>query len=590
MALDGIVLHFLTDELRKALIGSQILKINQPEKEELNLILRQDRSQYRLLLSADASMPRLYLTAESKENPAVPSAFVMLLRKYLQNGKIVNISQAGSERILTFHISHYNEMGDLSEKRLLIEIMGRHSNIILIDENDKILDSIKRIGAHISSVREVYPGKLYVLPPAQKKVSPQAIGSFSDFTALLQAADGHSLQEKIMHSLTGFSPLLADWLCRSGECDGNALFTSLTPDKAAKLYQSFQALTEEMAAHSGKPYVILSADGQYQDFHTTLALRPAGYFLPFDSLSDLLDVFFVTKAKQSRMHQRSADLRKLLQNLLERCAKKLDLQEQQLKDTQNMDKFQLKGELLMAYQYQLPEKADKVTVFNYHTNQEQELSLDPTKTIQENAKSSFEKYNKKKRTQAAVSEQLTKTRQELAHLESIAYTVESAERFEDLQAIRQELQDAGYVKKSSGKIAAGKKAPKKAKITSFPPHHYLSDEGFHFYVGRNNEQNEELSLRFAGNNDWWFHAKGIPGSHVIVKTAGKELSDTGFEQAAALAAYYSKGRESSKVEVDYTKAKELNKPNGSPLGYVIYHQNYSMVIAPGTAGLTKIEN
>lgn len=589
MALDGIVLNYLTHELKETLTGSQILKINQPEKDELNLILRQDRRQYRLLLSADAGMPRLYLTAEAKENPAAPSAFVMLLRKYLQNGKIIDISQADSERILTFHISHYNEMGDLSEKRLLIEIMGRHSNIILIDENDKVLDSIKRIGAHISSVREVYPGRLYVLPPAQNKVSPQSVGSLSDFTALLQAADGHALQDKIMHSFTGFSPLLADWLCCAGGCEGSALFDSLTSADLSKLYQSFQALNEEMTAHSGQPYVILNADGQYQDFHTSLMLRPNGRFLPFDTLSELLDIFFVTKAKQSRMHQRSADLRKLLQNLLERCAKKLDLQEQQLKDTKNMEKFQLKGELLMAYQYQLPEKAEKVTVFNYHTNQEQELTLDPAKTVQENAKASFEKYNKKKRTQAAVSEQLTKTRQELAHLESIAYSVESAESFEDLQAIRQELQNAGYVKKSSGKTA-GKKAPKKAKITGLAPHHYLSDEGFHFYVGRNNEQNEELSLRFAGNNDWWFHAKGIPGSHVIVKTAGRELSDRAFEQAAALAAYYSKGRESSKVEVDYTKAKELNKPNGSPLGYVIYHQNYSMVIAPGTAGLTKVES
>ena len=590
MALDGIVLNYLTHELKQTLTGSQILKINQPEKEELNLIMRQDRRQYRLLLSADAGMPRLYLTAEAKENPAAPSAFVMLLRKYLQNGKIIDISQAGSERILTFHISHYNEMGDLSEKRLLIEIMGRHSNIILIDEHDKVLDSIKRIGAHISSVREVYPGQPYVLPPTQNKVSPEAIATFSDFTAVLQAANGHALHDKIMCSFTGFSPLLADWLCRAGECEGSALFDSLTPAELSKLYQSFQALNEEIAAHSGRPYVILNGDGQYQDFHTSLALRPNGSFLPFDNLSELLDIFFVTKAKQSRMHQRSADLRKLLQNLLERCAKKLDLQEQQLKDTQNMDKFQLKGELLMAYQYQLPEKAEKVTVFNYHTNQEQELTLDPAKTVQENAKLSFEKYNKKKRTQAAVSQQLAKTRQELTHLESIAYSVESAESFEDLQAIRQELQNAGYVKKSAVKAAPGKKPPKKAKITGLPPHHYLSAEGFHFYVGRNNEQNEELSLRFAGNNDWWFHAKGIPGSHVIVKTAGRELSDQAFEQAAALAAYYSKGRESSKVEVDYTKAKELNKPNGSPLGYVIYHQNYSMVIAPSISDLTKTES
>ncbi|MDO4764453.1 MAG: NFACT RNA binding domain-containing protein [Eubacteriales bacterium] len=589
MALDGIVLKYMVQELKDCLIGSQILKINQPEKEELSLILRQNRQQYRLLLSADAGMPRLYLTEEVKENPTTPSAYVMLLRKYLQNGKIVDISQPGTERIINFHVSHYNEMGDLSEKRLVIEIMGRHSNIILIDENDKILESIKRIGANISSVREVYPGKTYVLPPAQDKVSPPEVKSFEEYRQILSLAGGNSLLDKIMKSFTGISPLLADWLCQSAGFDGSLLFETLNESDVQRLYHSFEKLKTEVETNSGKAYVILNKDNQYQDFHTCLCLRPQGNFKEFNTLSELLDSFYVTKSKQSRMHQRSADLRKLLQNLLERCAKKLDLQEQQLKDTKNMEKFQLKGELLMAYQYQLPEKAEKVKVFNYYSNEEQELHLDPTKTIQENAKLCFEKYNKKKRTQIAVTEQLEKTKQELAHLQSISYNVESAESFEDFQIIRKELQDSGYIKKSAVKATPGKKPPKKMKITALPPYHYVSEEGFHFYVGRNNEQNEELALRFANNNDWWFHVKGIPGSHVIVKLTGTELSDKGFEQAAALAAYYSKGREQKKVEVDYTKVKELNKPNGSPLGYVIYHQNYSMVIHPSIEGLTRVE-
>ncbi|RRD95719.1 fibronectin/fibrinogen-binding protein [Clostridiales bacterium COT073_COT-073] len=589
MALDGIVLHYMVGELKEKLIGSQILKINQPEKEELNIILRQNRQQYRLLLSADAGMPRLYLTDEAKENPATPSAYVMLLRKYLQNGKIIDITQAGTERIIQFHISHYNEMGDLSEKRLIIEIMGRHSNIILIDEHDKILESIKRIGANISSVREVYPGKSYVLPPAQNKISPLDINSFDNFTQILAKADGHSLLDKVMKSLTGVSPLLADWLCQAAGYDGSLLFETLTDADLNNIYQKLRQLNTEITGQTGRPYIIINADGQYRDFHTCLCLRPNGNFQESESLSALLDTFYVTKSKQTRLHQRSADLRKLLQNLTERCAKKLDLQEQQLKDTKNMDKFQIKGELLMAYQYQLPEKAEKVTVFNYYTDKEQELTLDPAKTVQENAKLCFEKYNKKKRTQIAVSQQLEKTKLEMAHLESIAYAVESAENFEDFQAIRKELQDAGYIKKSGIKLIHGKKMPKKQKNIGLPPYHYVSDEGFHFYVGRNNEQNEELALRFANNNDWWFHVKGIPGSHVIVKLTGTELSDRGFEQAAALAAYYSKGREHKKVEVDYTKVKELNKPNGSPLGYVIYHQNYSMVISPGLEGLTRID-
>lgn len=589
MALDGIVLKYMVRELKQTLSGGQILKINQPEKEELNIIIRQGKQQYRLLLSAEAGMPRLYLTEEAKENPTTPSAYVMLLRKYLQNGKILDIRQLGSERIISFHISHYTEMGDLAEKLLIIEVMGRHSNIILIDEQDKILESIKRIGANISSVREVYPGKSYELPPSQNKVDPEQINDFKQFATTLSQSEGHSLLDKIMKSLTGFSPLLADWLCQAAEYDGSLLFETLNVSDLEKIYHHFTDLLEEIASGSGQPYIILDKDGNYRDFHTTLALRPAISVLTYNSLSELLDSFFVTKAKQSRMSQRSADLRKLIQNLIERCAKKLDLQEQQLKDTLNMEKFKIKGELLMAYQYQLPEKADKVTVFNYYTDKEQELSLDGIKTVSENAKICFEKYGKKKRTQAAVSEQLEKTKQELSHLQSIAYNVESAESYEDFEIIRKELQEAGYIKKSVQKTVKGKKPPKKQKINALPPHHYVSEEGFHFYVGRNNEQNEELALRFANNNDWWFHVKGIPGSHVIVKLTGTVLSDKGFEQAAALAAYYSKGKDHKKVEVDYTKVKELNKPNGSPLGYVIYHQNYSMVITPSIEGLSKVE-
>lgn len=589
MALDGIVLHHMVQELNHTLEGCQILKINQPEKEELNLVLRQGKQQYRLLLSADAGMPRLYLTQEAKENPATPSAYVMLLRKYLQNGKILKISQFGSERIISFHISHYTEMGDLAEKRLIIEIMGRHSNIILVDEQDKILESIKRIGANISSVREVYPGKTYVLPPSQGKVDPLSMSDEKHFVDTLLQAQGNTLLDKVMKSFVGLSPLLADWLCQKTGLDGSNLMESYPASDFHLLYLTFQKLQQEMLQNSSAPYIITDSEGNYRDFHTSMVLRPEGYYLAYSSLSELLDTFYITKAKQSRMHQRSADLRKLLQNLIERCSKKLDLQEQQLRDTQNMEKFKVKGELLMAYQYQLPEKAEKVTVYNYYTEKDQELTLDASKTISENAKLCFEKYNKKKRTQIAVTEQLTKSRQELAHLLSISYNVENAEQYEDFEIIRTELQDAGYIKKSAARPIKGKKPLKKPKIKALPPYHYVSEEGFHFYVGRNNEQNEELALRFANNNDWWFHAKGIAGSHVIVKLTGTELSDKGFEQAASLAAYYSKGKEQKKVEVDYTKVKELNKPNGSPLGYVIFHQNYSIVVRPSVDGLTRIE-
>ena len=356
MALDGIVLNHMVQELRQTLVGSQILKINQPEKEELNLILRQGKQQYRLLLSADAGMPRLYLTEEAKENPVTPSAYVMLLRKYLQNGKIVTIRQYGSERIISFHISHYTELGDLAEKRLIIEVMGRHSNIILVDEQDKILESIKRIGANISSVREVYPGKTYVLPPAQNKIEPQIIADRQEFLATLKQAEGNSLLDKVMKSFIGFSPLLADWLCIRAGLDGSLLFESLSAGEIEKMYPHFQQLQQEIRNHAGKPYILSDANGNYRDFHTSLVLRPKGIYKEYANLSQLLDIFFVTKAKQSRMSQRSADLRKLLQNLIERCSKKLDLQEQQFKDTQNMEKFKIRGELLMAYQYQLPER------------------------------------------------------------------------------------------------------------------------------------------------------------------------------------------------------------------------------------------
>lgn len=595
MAFDGVTIANVVSELRRELIGGRLNKIAQPEEDELLLTVKTPTGQRRLFLSANASLPLLYLTETNKPSPMTAPVFCMLLRKHLQNGRITDITQPGLERIVNIRIEHLDEMGDLRHKTLVIEIMGKHSNIIFCNDDNTIIDSIKRISAAVSSVREVLPGKPYFIPATQEKLDPLS----TDFTAFKQvlSAKPQPVFKALYGSYTGFSPILAQELCFEAGVDGERPTAALDEAGYESLYASFSgciaAIKEEhfcptIGYQYGSPAEFsalpLTMYGEKMD---NAAARSAEdrkklphYQVSFPSMSTLLEHYYAEKNTLTRIRQKSADLRRVVQTALERNVKKYDLQLRQMKDTEKRDTYRIYGELLNTYGYSAAPGDKSIRVLNYYTNEEIEIPLDPTKTATENAKRYFEKYNKYKRTFEALSELTEEVKAEIEHLESILASLDIALHEEDLVEIKEELIAGGYIRRKSGS--------KKVKVTS-KPFHYLSSDGFHIYVGKNNFQNDELTFKFATGNDWWFHAKKMPGSHVVVKMGNAtELPDRTFEEAARLAAYYSKGREQEKVEIDYIQKKHVKKPAGAKPGFVVYYTNYSMAIDSDISGITAV--
>ncbi|MGN0335064.1 MAG: NFACT family protein [Lachnospiraceae bacterium] len=568
MAFDGITIANIVKELNTVLLGGRIGKIAQPEKDELLLTIKSASGSYRLLISASASLPLIYLTETNKPGPMTAPGFCMLLRKHIGGGRIIGIEQPGLERIIRFHIEHLDEMGDLCRKTLIAEIMGKHSNIIFCDEDNRIIDSIKHVSLQMSSVREVLPGRQYFIPVTQNKADPFDL-SFESFRELIHSKST-KLPKTIYTSYTGISPVIANEIVhRSGlfeEMSGN----SLSETELLHLYKTFSYLMEDVTSGSFMPQIIYSEDGPIEYASLPLTMYQDYRKESFDSISLLLENYYASRNTVTRIRQRSSDLRRVVQTSLDRNRKKYDLQLKQLKDTEKRDTYRVYGELLNTYGYGAAPGARSLEALNYYTNETIIIPLDPQLSATENAKKYFEKYNKAKRTHEAVTGLLQETSDEIRHLESISNSLDIALSEEDLTPIKEELTDYGYIRR---KYTKGKKP----KITS-KPFHFISSDGFHIYVGKNNLQNEELTFKFATGNDWWFHAKGVPGSHVIVKAEGAEIPDRTFEEAGRLAAYYSQARGNDKVEIDYIQKKQIRKPNGGKPGFVVYYTNYSMVI------------
>ncbi|MTK08542.1 MAG: fibronectin/fibrinogen-binding protein [Hungatella sp.] len=572
MAFDGIVMANLTAEMKDRLEGGKISKIAQPEKDELLFTVKNQKNTWKLLISASASLPLVYFTENNKQSPLTAPNFCMLLRKHIGNGRIMRISQPGLERILCMEIEHLDELGDRRTKKLMIEIMGKHSNIIFCNEEDMILDSIKHISAQVSSIREVLPGRKYFIPQTMDKKDPLTITEEEFISTIRHAAA--PVQKSLYLNLTGISPIIGHELCHLASIDGDHSANELSETELLHLYRMFSFMIEDIKKGSFKPNIVYKNEEPVEFAAVSLTCYEGSEYeaKTFESISTLLETYYASKNAVTRIRQKSVDLRKIVQTALERNYKKYDLQEKQLKDTEKKDKYKVYGELLNTYGYELTGGEKKLTCLNYYTNEELTIPLDDQLSARENAQKYFDKYNKLKRTFEAVTGQISETRQEIDHLESISAALDIALLEEDLVQIKEELMEYGYVKhRRSG--------DKKPKVTS-KPFHYISSDGFHMYVGKNNYQNEELTFKVASGNDWWFHAKGIPGSHVIVKSEGKELPDRTFEEAGALAAYYSKGRENDKVEIDYIQKKQIKKVAGAAPGFVIYHTNYSMVAEP----------
>lgn len=573
MAFDGIVISNLSYELHSNLVGGRISKISMPEENELIFTIKNNAKTYRLFMSASASLPLIYLTDINKPAPKVAPAFLMLLRKYIGSAKITNIFQMGLERILCFELEHLNELGDLSRKKMYVEIMGKHSNIIFTDENNKIIDSIKRISANMSSLREVLPGREYFLPKELQKKELLNI-ELKEFTEILKSKE-YPLSKSIYMNFAGISPLIAEEIIIRASLSSQSSCVSLSELEYTHLFHTIENLLEDINTHNFNPNIIYKGEEALEFSSIRLfSYKSESYNeVDYTSVSKMLYDYYYAREVFLLNRQKSFDLRKIVNTALERASKKYDLQEKQLQDADKKDIYRVYGDLLNTYGYSLKGGESSFTAENfYDNNNEITIPLDKNKSAKENAKKYYDKYAKLSRTTKALSEEILKTKSDIEHLQSIQTALEVSSDDESLSQIRQELVDFGYIKKHS--------SSKKQKITSHP-YHYISSDGYDIYVGKNNYQNEELTFKVATGNDWWFHAKGIPGSHVILKSNNEEeLPDRAYEEAASLAAFYSKAKDADKVEVDYIQKKNIKKVAGAAPGFVIYHSNWSMVVTP----------
>lgn len=589
MSFDGTVVAGITHELKSQLTGGYITKIAQPEKDALVLTIKNNRTQYKLFLSANASLPLAYITEENRKSPLTAPNFCMLLRKHLGSAKILDISQPGLERIIRIKTEHLDEMGDLSVKHLVIELMGKYSNIILLDNEEKVLDSIKHISMLVSSVREILPGKNYFVPSQEGRINPLEadIGYFTDIIA----AKPISIGKAIYTSLTGFSPQLANEICVLSGLDADQSTASLNSDNISTLFNHFQKFISFIKNGEFTPTIYYGTNLVPKAFAAfSLSIYSDMESKSFSDLSSLLEEFYNSKDKTDRIRQKSTDLRKLINNAISRTANKLDIFAKQLRDTENRDKFRIYGELITTYGYQANDGDKVLSCIDYYSDKKVNINLDTTIPVMANAKKYFDKYARLKRTYEAVLVQQEEAQAELNHLESIKISLDIAENEEDLAEIRKELENSGYAKKTA---ISGKKG--KAKEAKGTPLHFISSDGFDIYVGKNNIQNDYLTFKLASNNDWWFHAKKCAGSHVLLVTNGKEVPDRAFEEAGKLAVHYSSVNTSSlpsgdgtKYEVDYVQKKEVKKPNGAKPGFVVYYTNYSLTADSDISGLKQI--
>ena len=577
MAFDGITVACMAHELNKNLAGGRISKIAQPETDELLLTVKSQAGNFRLLLSASASLPLVYLTASNKPSPLTAPNFCMLLRKHISGGRIVSVTQPSLERVLRFEIEHLDEMGDLCRKYLVVEIMGKYSNIIFCSDQDQIIDSIKHVSAQISSVREVLPGRPYFIPETQEKEDPLTLSEGSFVSAVYSNAA--KLSKALYTSLTCISPVAAEEIVSRASLDSDRAANSYEPEELIHLYRTFRRYLEPLTEGAYEPSIYYDGKTPVEFSCLPLSIYDNCRREVYPTISEVLETYYAEKNALTRIRQKSTDLRRIVQTALERNVKKYDLQAKQLKDTEKREKYRVYGELINTYGYNVKPGSKSFQALNYYTGEEITIPLDPQIPVQDNAKKYFDKYGKLKRTCEAVTTLLKETGDEIEHLKSIQTSLDIALQEEDLAQIREELVQSGYIhKRPSGN--------KKVKITS-RPFHYISSDGFDMYVGKNNLQNDELTFQFAKGGDWWFHAKGAPGSHVIVQTNGQELPDRTYEEAARLAAYYSSNRNAEKVEIDYIEKKHVKKPNGAKPGFVVYYTNYSMMIDSDISGIRQ---
>ncbi|MGF7057293.1 Rqc2 family fibronectin-binding protein [Brassicibacter mesophilus] len=589
MSLDGIVVKSITDELQSLIIDGKIDKIYQPEQDEIVLNIRNKGENFKLLMSASSNNPRIYITQSSKINPTNPPMFCMLLRKHLQGGKIISIHQPSLERILKIGIQNLDELGIMTTKELVIELMGKHSNIILIEkESKKIIDSIKRIPLSVSSVRQVLPGLEYKLPPSQDKFNPIEInkGKFCDI--LPSSIKPIQVYKYLYSTFIGLSPLIAKEICYNANIEDTKDINLLTEKEINNLYASFKKIYDAVKNSKFTPIMIKSKNGFDVIAFSSVVLSQYGN-LPiekYNSVSCLLEDFYNIRDKMDRIKQKSTDLRKLVSNKYERALNKLAKQKDELIQANKREKYKIYGDLITANMYRIERKQSEIELENYYSQnlEKVKIKLNPSLSPSQNAQKYYKKYNKLKNAHEVVSEQLIKTQEEVQYFENILLSLDNCTELNELDEIREELQNEGYIKRS---VSKNKK--KDSKSHTSRPHHFISTDGCEIFVGKNNKQNDYLTLKIANKEDLWMHTKDIPGSHVIIKSKNNTIPESSIIEGALLAAYYSKAKMSSNVPIDYTERKNVKKPNGAKPGMVIYDYYNTIYVTPESEVVNKIK-
>ena len=582
MALDGALLRQIKHELEGCLIGSRVDKIHQFSREEMVFVLRlrepaaDGARSAKLYLSAGADSPRLHLTSSSFENPKSPPMFCMLMRKHLGSAKLLEIRQVGLDRILHLIFETRNEMGDLIELTVAIEIMGRHSNIILIDENGRVIDSIKRIDDTMSSVRPILPGVRYTLPPAQDKLdlitsTPEQIEQ-----RLVEGKDT-PLSKALLAAVQGVSPIVCREVANYVFVGDDRVISEMTPDHFDRLRFFLSRLISMARDYTGTPTSVIDSRKKPMDF-SFLDIHQYGgsmFTRTYDSYSQLLDDFYTQRDNIQRMRHRSSDLLKVLANTADRIARKLSLQQKELEDCSDRETWKIYGDLISANLYSIQKGDRTARLINFYDEAQGEviIPLDPRKTPAQNAQKYYGEYRKADTAEKKLRELIEEGQQEAVYIDSVFDALTRAQTNDELTAIRTELAEQGYLRKKGS-------AGKKGKEPKLAPKRYRSDDGFTILVGRNNVQNDQLTLKDARGRDYWFHTKNIPGSHTIVISDGQEVPDSTLHQAAILAAVNSKAAESSQVPVDYTLIKNVKKPRSAKPGMVIYVSYQTAYVTP----------
>ena len=576
MSFDGILVHALTAELNSALLDTRLVKIQEPSNDELLLTFKSRSGEARLLLSASASLPFFCLTESRKESPMEAPAFLMLLRKHLSNARFVRAEQPGLERVLFLYFEHLDEMGDLKTVRLVSEVMGKYSNLILVSEDGTILDAIRRVSPLMSSVRSVLPGKPYFIPETQGKTDPLE-ESRADFTRRLDP-ERTALQNIVDHYQGMSNASVSECLL------GHGIHPDELPDPE-RLWDAFSALCETIREERFSPLLVRKNEKpeafSVLPFHS---YTPEDGYLTedFHSASSLVDFWYRDRNRTDVLKEDRRELLKAVKNAEKREAKKLEIHKKQLADSENAKTDRLYGELLTAFAYMLPQGEPEVTCLNfYDENRPVTIPVDPDFSIQDNAQRYFARYQKAKRTREAALVQKEEAETKLAYLESVALSIGFAKDAKDLREIRRELQEEGLLRPDGN--AASKKKP--AKKTVSAPYRFRTSDGFTVLVGRNNTQNDEITFRIAKKQDIFFHVKKAPGSHVVLLTEGMKVPDRSYEEAARLAAHFSSKASDDRAEVDYVLQKEVRKPNGAKPGFVVYYTNYSMVVPTDIRGI-----